>query len=68
MLMWTQAETIPLGLQSSIGPINGDVPVSGGRMLRGAVGAQVATGVEWRARAETVKARVAEFKALFIAK
>ena len=34
-------------------------------MLEGVVYTQVATGVEWRARAETTEARVAEFKALF---
>ena len=48
-----------------MGPIIGDIPVSGGRVLGGTVHAQVATRVEWRARAEIAKVRAAEFKALF---
>lgn len=38
-----------------------------GRVLRGAVRTQVATGVEWRACVKTVEARAAEFEALFTA-
>ena len=37
-------------------PIVGDVPVSGGRVLGGAIRAQVAIRAEWRAYAETVEA------------
>ena len=55
-------------VESSAGPIIGDVPVSGGKVLGGVIHAQVATGAEWKARAETTVARVTEFKALFTAK
>lgn len=51
--------------ESSARPIIGDVPVSGGKVLRGTIRAQVATGVEWRVRAETAEARVTEFEVLF---
>ena len=51
-----------------VGPIIGDVPVSEVRVLGGAVHAQVATGAEWRAHAETTEARVTEFEALFTAR
>ena len=47
------------------GPIIGDVLVSGGRGLGGAICTQVANEAEWRVCAETVEARVILFKALF---
>ena len=37
-------------------------------MLGGAVRAQVAIEIEWKACVETAKAKAAEFKALFTAK
>lgn len=55
-------------IESSIGPIIGDVPASGGKVLKGTICAQVATGVEWRVHAETAEARVIEFKVLFTAR
>ena len=54
--------------ESSTRLIIKDVPVSRGKVLGGAVRAQVATRVKWRTRAETVEARAAEFEALFTAK
>ena len=42
--------------ESSAGPIVGDVPVSGVRVLGGAIRAQVAIRAEWRAYVETVEA------------
>ena len=49
--------------ESSMKPIIGDVPVSGGRMLGGIIHAQVATGAEWRVRAEALQAKVIELEA-----
>ena len=54
--------------KSSIGPIIGDVPVSGGKVLEGVVRTQVATGIEWRAHAKTTEAKAVEFEALFTAR
>lgn len=42
--------------------------MSGGRVLRGAIRAQVAIGVEWRVHVKTVEARVTEFEVLFTAR
>ena len=55
-------------VESSTGPIIGDVFVTGGRVLRGVICAQVAIGAEWRVRAETAEARVTELEALFATK
>lgn len=52
-------------VESSMGPIIRDVPLSGGRVLGGAVHAQVATRVERRACAKIAEARVVKFEALF---
>jgi len=49
--------------KSSTRPINGNVLVSGGRVLGGLIRAQVASGVEWRARAEALQAKVTELEA-----
>ena len=49
----------------SMGHIIGDVPVSGGKVLGGAIHAQVATRAEWRPCVGAVEARVTEFEALF---
>ena len=38
--------------ESSAGPIIGDVPVSGGRVVRGIICAQVASKAEWRVHAK----------------
>ena len=38
----------------SVGPIMGDVLVSGGRVLGGITCAQVASAAKWRSRAETL--------------
>ena len=54
--------------KSSVGPIIGDVPVSGGKVLEGVVRTQVAIGIEWRARAKTTEAKAVEFEALFTAR
>ena len=54
--------------ESSTKPIIGEVPVSGGRVLGGAIYAQVAIGVEWRACAKIVEARVTEIEALLAAR
>ena len=54
--------------KSSVGPIIGDVPVSGSKVLEGVVRTQVATGIEWRARAKTTEAKAVEFEALFTAR
>ena len=51
-----------------MGPIIGDVPVCGDRVLRGAIRTQVATKAEWKACDETTEARVTKFEALFTAK
>lgn len=51
-----------------MGPIIGDVPVSGGIVLGGAIRTQVAIGAKWRMRAETTKAKVTEFEVLFAAR
>ena len=45
--------------------IIGDVLMSGGRVLGGAIRAQVATRAEWRARVKTTEAKVTELDALF---
>ena len=45
-----------------------NVLVSGARVLGGIFRAQVATGIEWRARAKTAEARAVEFEALFTAR
>ena len=45
--------------------IIGDVLMSGGRVLGGAIRAQVATEAEWRARVKTTEAKVIELDALF---
>ena len=50
--------------ESFAGPIIGDVPVSGGRVLGGIIRAQVATRVEWKAHAEALEDRVTELQAL----
>ena len=50
--------------ESSIGPIIGDVPVNGGRVLRGIVRAQVAFGAQWRLCAEDLQARVTELETI----
>ena len=54
--------------ESSTKPIIGEVPVSGGRVLGGAIHAQVAIGAEWRARAKIVEAKVTEIEALLVAR
>ena len=51
--------------ESSVGPIIGDVPVSGSRVLGGIICAQVATRVEWRACKKVLQARVTELEATF---
>lgn len=50
--------------ESSMGPIIGDIPVSGGRVLGSIICAQVATMAEWRGHAEALKAKVIELEAL----
>ena len=55
-------------IESSTGPIIGDVPVNGGRVLRGLVHAQVAFEVEWRVRVEALQARVTELEATVAAR
>ena len=40
--------------ESSMGPIIGDVLVSGGRVMGGIIRAQVASGAEWKARAKAL--------------
>ena len=54
--------------KSSVGPIIRDVPMNGGKVLEGVVRTQVATGIEWRARAKTAEAKAVEFEALFTAR
>ena len=49
--------------ESSTGSINGNVLVSGGRVLGGIIQAQVASGVEWKARTEALQSRVTELEA-----
>ena len=49
--------------ESSMGPIIGDVPMSGGRVLGGIVHAQVASGAKWRLRVEALQARVTKLEA-----
>lgn len=39
--------------------------MSGGRVLEGAIRAQVATRVEWRARTDFAEVKAAEFEAIF---
>ena len=51
-------------IESSIGPIIGDVSVSGGRVLGGIFCAQVASGVEWGVCAKALQARVIELEAI----
>ena len=41
-------------VESFVGPIIGDVPVSGGRVLGGIVCAQMAFRAEWSVRAEAL--------------
>lgn len=48
-----------------MGPIIRDVPLSGGKVLGGAVHAQVATRVERRVCAKIAEAIVVKFEALF---
>lgn len=43
-------------VESFVGPIIEDVPVSGGRVLGGVVRAHVATRIEWRVHAEIIEA------------
>jgi len=52
-------------VESSVGPIIGDIPVNGGRVLGSIICAQVATMEKWRVRAEALKAKVTELEALF---
>ena len=40
--------------------------MSGGRVLEGAICTQVANKVEWKACAETAKAKVTDLEALFV--
>lgn len=54
--------------KSSAGSIIGNVPVSGGKVLKGIIRAQVVTGVEWGARSETAEAKVTGFEVLFAAR
>ena len=49
--------------ESSTGPIIGDVPVSGGRVLRGIIRTQEATKAEWRVHVKALQARVTELEA-----
>ena len=51
-----------------MGPIIRDVPVSGGRVLRGAIHTQVATKAKWIMCTEIAKARVTKFEARFAAR
>ena len=55
-------------VESFARPVIGDIPMSGGRVLGGIVRTQVATEAKWRAHAETTKAKVIEFEALFTAR
>jgi len=48
---------------SSAGPIIGDVPISGDRVLGGIICAQATSGAEWRARTEALQARVTDLEA-----
>ena len=41
-------------VESFVGPIIGNVPVSGGRVLGGIVCAQMASGAEWSVRVEAL--------------
>ena len=54
--------------ESSTGPIIGDVPMSGGRMVGGIVCTQVAFGAEWRVRAKALQARLTELKTTIAAR
>ena len=54
--------------ESSKGPIIGDVPVSGGRVLGGIVRAQVASRAKWRLRSEAFQAKVTELKTVATAR
>ena len=51
--------------ESSTGPIIGDVPVSGGRVLRGIIRTQEANKAEWRVHVKALQARVTELEATF---
>ena len=53
-------------VKSSLWPIIGDFPISGGRMLGGVICAQVATRAEWRTCAKAVEARVTKLEALSV--
>ena len=54
--------------ESSMKPIIGGVPVSGGRVLGGIVCNQVAFGAEWRGRAKALQARVTKHEATVAAR
>ena len=60
--MDTSKDYATLFIESFIEPIIEDVLVSGGRVLGGIVHAQVASGTEWRLRAEALQARVTELR------
>ena len=60
--MDTRKDYATLFIESFLGPIIEDVPVSRGRVLGGIVHAQVASGIEWRLRAEALQARVTELE------
>lgn len=48
--------------------IIGDVPLSGGRVMRGIIHTQVATEAEWKARAKASEAKVTELEVLYAAR
>ena len=47
---------------SYVGPIMGDIPVSGDRVLGGIARAQVASKAKWRLRVETLQAKVTKLE------
>ena len=54
--------------KSSMGPIIGDIPVSGDKVLGGIVHAQVASGAEWRLHEKALEARVTDLEDTTIAR
>ena len=55
-------------VESPIGPIIGDVPMSWGRVLEGIVCVQVAFKVEWRLCVKALQARVTKVKTIAAAR
>ena len=54
--------------KSSMGPIISNVRVSGGRVLKGIIRAQVSIRVKWKACVEASKARMTKLEALLTAR